>query len=175
MRVTIEHRETTTGVLGNHKACYLDLRVDFNEEEKAIIKQRDLYGLDITVLAATAEPTKTQFFSTNIMRVIGRFMMIAGVIWGIAGGGTPTGLLFFVGVGLEIYGWIRTRTEDKRFESGDQRITVKQLLNKPTFTVHTFDPAASKGLELQVRDQLKYLKDAIANSAELPAKQTFEL
>ena len=102
-------------------------------------------------------------------------MMIAGVIWGIAGGGTPTGLLFFVGLGLEIYGWIRTRSEDKRFESAEQQITVKQLLNKPTFTVHTLNPAAAKGLELQVRDQLKYLKDAIANSAELPAKQTFEL
>jgi hypothetical protein len=175
MRVTIEHRETTAGVLGNHKDCFIDCRVDFSEEEKAIVKQRDLYGLDITVRAATPEPTKTQFFGTNVMRMIGRFLMIAGFIWGLAGGGVPTGLLFFVGAGLEIYGWIRTRAENKRFESGEQQITVKQLLNKPTFTVHAFDPAAAKGLELQVRDQLKYLKDAITDSAELRAKQTFEL
>jgi hypothetical protein len=175
MRVTIEHRETTAGMLGNHKDCYLDCRVDFNEEEKAIIKQRDLYGLDITVRAATPEPTNTQFLNTGLMRVIARVMMVAGVIWGLAGGGVLTGLLFFAGAGLEIYSWIRNRTDNKRAESSDQVLTVKRLLGNPTFTVHAFDPAAAKGFELQVRDQLKYLKNAIADSAELRAKQTFEL
>ena len=175
MRVTIEHRETTTGVLGNHKDCYLDCRVDFNEEEKAIIKQRDLYGLDITVRAATPEPTKTTLVGTGLMRPIGIVMMVVGVIWGLAGGGVPTGLLFFGGLGLVVYGWVRTRTEDKRLEGADQVLTVKRLLGNPSFTVHAFDPAAAKGLELQVRDQLKYLKDAITDSAELRAKQTFEL
>ena len=46
-----------------------------------------------------------------------------------------------------IWGWIRTRKEDKRFETTEQHITVKQLLNKPTFTVHAWNPAAAKGIE----------------------------
>jgi hypothetical protein len=175
MRVTIDHRETTTGVLGNHRDCYLDCRVEFSEEEKAIIKQRDLYKLDITVRAATPAPTNTQFLNVSLMRTVGRIMMIAGVVWGLAGGGALTGLLFFVGAGLEIYGWIRNRTDSKRAESSDQVLTIKRLLANPTFSVHAFDPAAAKGFELQVRDQLTYLKNAIADSAELRTKKTFEL
>lgn len=175
MRVTIEHRETTTGVLGNHKDCYLDCHVEFSEEEKAIVKQRDLYGLDITVRAATPEPTKATLIGSGLMRPIGVVMMVVGVIWGLAGGGTPTGLLFFGGLGLVIYGWVRTRTEGKRIESSDQVLTIKRLLGNPSFSVHAFDPAAAKGFEQQVREQLQYLKNAIADSAELRTKQTFEL
>jgi hypothetical protein len=175
MRVTIEHRETTAGVLGNHKDCYVDCSVAFSEEERAIIKTRDLSGEAFTIRASTPLPSKTQFFSTNAMRMIGRIMMVAGVIWGIAGGGTPTGLLFFVGAGLEIYGWIRTRTEDKRFSSDEQQITIKQLLNKPTFTVHAWNAAGAKVIEEEIRENLIGIKNLIQNSAELKAKQTFEL
>ena|ERR1051326_2369729 len=173
MRVTIEHREATSGALGNRKESYVDCTVHFSEEERAIVKERDLYREGFVVRTSTPLPTKTQFFSTNIMRVIGRFLMIAGVILGIAG--TNFGFLFFVGAGLEIYGFIRTRKEDKRFESDEQEITVKQLLNNPTFTVHAWNPAAAKGIEEEIREHLTALKAIIANSAEIKAKQTFEL
>lgn len=173
MRVTIEHREAASGALGNRKESYVDCTVHFSEEEHAIIKERDLYREGFTVRTSTPLPTKTQFFSTNIMRVIGRFLMIGGFIAGVAG--TNFGFLFFVGVGLEIYGWLRTRKEDKRFESDEQEITVKQLLNKPTFTVHAWNPAAAKGIEEEIRQHLASLKAVIQNSAEIKAKQTFEL
>ena len=58
MRVTIEHRETTTGMTGNHKDCYIDCQVEFSEEEKAIIKARDLYRQGFTVRTSTPLPTK---------------------------------------------------------------------------------------------------------------------
>ena len=181
MRVTIEHREATSGVLGNHTECYVDCTVTFSEEESAIIKARDLYREGFIVRTSTPLPSKTQFFSTNIMRVIGRFTLIGGIIYMIYSSFTHPateplgGLLFVIGVGLEIYGWLRARKEDKRFESSEQEITVKQLLNKPSFTVHAWNPAVAKGIEDEIRQNLVSLKNVIQNSAQIQAKQTFEL
>jgi hypothetical protein len=173
VRVTIEHREQTSGIAGNHKECYVDCKVEFSEEERAIIKARDLYGEGFTVRTSTPLPSKAAFFSTNIMRVVGRFMMLGGFILGVAG--TNFGFLFFVGLGLEIWGWIRTRTEDKRFESDEQTVTVKQLLSNPLFTVHAWNAGYAKGVEGDIREHLVGLKNLIMNSAEVRAKQTFEL
>jgi hypothetical protein len=175
MRVTIEHREVASGVLGKHKDTYVDCRVEFNEEERAIIKAHDLYRNGFTVRAATALPSKGALFGSGLMRPVGIVMMVIGVVWGIAGGGTPTGLLFFGGLALAVYGWLRTRKEDRRLESSEQEITVKQLLNNPSFTVHAWNPAAAKGIEQGIRDDLVALKNLIADSADIRAKQTFEL
>jgi hypothetical protein len=181
MRVTIEHREATSGVLGNHKDSYVDCTVNFSEEESAIIKARDLYREGFIVRTSTPVPTKTQFFSTNIIRTVGFFMAICGVLRGIYEGlaHVPTnsvgGPMFFLGLGLFIWGWFRTRKEDKRFESSEQEITVKQLLNRPSFTVHAWNPAAAKGIENDIRENLVSLKNLIKDSAQIQAKQTFEL
>jgi hypothetical protein len=181
MRVTIEHREATSGVLGNHKDCYVDCTVNFSEEERAIIQTRDLYREGFIVRTSTPLPTKTQFFSTSIMRVVGRFMIVGGFIYGmvvegLAHANTNFGApILFIGIGLEIWGWMRTRKEDKRFETDEQEITVKKLLNTPTFTVHAWNPAAAKGIEDDILEDLVSLKNVIQNSAQIQAKQTFEL
>ena len=96
-------------------------------------------------------------------------------IWGLAGGGNLAGFTLFAGIGFVIYGWFRARKEDKRIETDEQRITVKQLLNKPAFTVHAWNPAAAKGIEQDIREHLTSLKYIIQNSAQIQAKQTFEL
>jgi hypothetical protein len=181
MRVTIEHREATTGVISSHKDCYVDCTVEFNEEERAIIKVRDLYAEGFTIRTSTPLPSKTQFLSTNMMRFFGRLMMIGGFFYGLfveglAHAKTNFGApILFIGIGLEIWGWMRTRTEDKRFESSEQEISIKQLLNRPSFTVHAWNPAAAKNIEGGIRDNLVALKTLIQNSADIQAKQTFEL
>jgi len=115
------------------------------------------------------------------MRVIGRFMIIGGFLYGLIVEGfghantTIGGPVLFIGIGLEIWGWLRTRKENKRVEAPEQDITVKQLLNNPTFTVHAFNPAIAKGIEDDIRDHLASLKNLIQGSAQLQAKQTFEL
>jgi hypothetical protein len=173
MRVTIEHREESTGVIKDHKDCFVDCKVEFSEEERAIIKERDLYREGFTVRTSTPLPTKTQFFSTNIMRVVGRVLMIGGLIAGIAG--SNFGFLFLVGAGLEIYSWLRKRREDKRFENDEQTITIKQLLSKPTFTVHAWNAGYAKTIEEDIRGHLVGLKNLLSSSAQLGTKQTFEL
>jgi hypothetical protein len=181
MRVTIEHREEVSGLLKDHKDCYVDCTVELSNEERAIIKERGLYAEGFTIRTSTPLPSKTAFFGTNILRFIGRLMIVGGLFYGFLveglGGaksnyGAP---LLFIGVGLEIYGWLRTRREDKRFEEDDQTVTIKQLLSKPTFTVHAWNAGYAKGTEEEIRDKLTSLKSLIQSSATLNTKQTFEL
>ncbi len=175
MRVTIEHREVVSGALSNHKDCYVDCTVQFSEEERAIVKERDLYSEGFSVRASTPLPSTGSTVGTGLMRGFGPLMIVVGFIWGLAGGGTGAGLLCFAGIGFIVFGWFRSRKEDKRFESSNQYVTIKQLLNKPTFTVHAWNPAAAKGIEDDIRQNLVGLKNLMQNSAQLQAKQTFEL
>lgn len=181
MRVTIEHREQATGITGTHKDCYIDCRVDFSEEERAIIKARDLYREGFTVRASTPLPTKTAFFSTKLMRLVGYLMMVGGFIYGMfveglghvnSNYGAP---ILFIGIGLTIYGWIRAGREDKRFETSEQTITFKQLLSNPTFTVYAWNAGYAKTIEDEIREHLVGLKTLLTSSAELGTKKTFEL
>jgi hypothetical protein len=181
MRVTIEHREKTTGVIGSHKDCYVDCTVEFSEEERSIIKERDLYRDGFTVRTSTPIPTKTAFWSTNVMRLAGYCMIIGGFVYGMFVEGLARvntnfgGPILFIGIALTIYGWVRSRREDKRFENHEQTITIKHLLSNPTFTVHAWNAGIAKGIEEEVHGELVTLKNLIKASAELQAKQTFEL
>ena len=180
MRVTIEHREQAAGVLGNHKDCYIDCNVEFSEEERAIIKARDLYREGFTIRSSTPEVTKTTLLGSGIMRIAGRFMIIVGIARGLyeGFGHVPTnygGLLLVLGIALEVWGFIRQRGEDRRIENPEQEITIKQLLSNPRFTVHTLNAAVSKVFEQEIRDNLVGIKNLIQNSAQLQTKQTFEL
>ena len=175
MRVTIEHREATSGVVVNHKESYVDCTVNFSEEERAIIETRDLYREGFSVRTSTPLPSGGAMLGTGLMRFVGPFMIIGGFIWGLAGSGTPAGLIVFAGIGFVIYGWLRSRQEDRRLTTDEQRITIKQLLGNPSFTVHAWNPAAAKGVEQDIRENLVVLKNVIQNSAQIQAKQIFEL
>lgn len=175
MRITIQHREAASGALGNHKEAYVDCTVNFSEEERAIIRQRDLYRDGFAVRTSTPLPSGSSMLGTGLMRFAGPFMIIGAFIFGLAGGGSFAGLILIAGIGFVVYGWLRAHQEDKRIESSDQEITIKQLLTTPTFTVHAWNPAAAKIVEEQIRERLVSLKAVIANSAEIKAKQTFEL
>jgi hypothetical protein len=71
MRVTIEHRESVSGVLAAHKDCYIDCEVLLSEEEKAIIKHRQLYDHGFTVRTSTPLPKKSSLLGTGLMRSVG--------------------------------------------------------------------------------------------------------
>ena len=180
MRVTIEHREQPSGMLGNHTDCYIDCNVEFSEEERAIIKARDLYSESFTIRTSTPQVTKVRLLGSGLMRIIGRVMWIAGILRGLyeGFGHIPTnygGPLLFFGVALEIWAFIRRRDENKRIENPEQEINIKQLLSNPRFTVHTMNAAVSKVFEDEIREDLTGMKTLIQNSADLRTKQTFEL
>lgn len=180
MRVTIEHREETAGVTGNRRNYFVDCDVTFSEEERAIIKARDLYQHNFVLPAATPIPTKSEFYGYPVLRVIGRLMIVVGFVWGIVtafqtNGSSLPGPMFFAGIGIEIFAWLKTRKVDKRLDQPEQRITLRMLLNDGRFTVHASDPAAAKEVEEQIRVSLAGIKLTISGSAEISSRQTFEL
>src|SRR4051812_38459827 len=164
MRVTIEHREEAGGITGQRRTCFVDCSVEFSNEERAIIKERDLYAEGFTIRTSTPLPSATAFFSTNLMRFIARLMIVGGLFYGfivegLAGARSNYGApLLFIGIGLEIYGWFRSRREDKRFEEDEQTVTIKQVLSKPSFTVHAWNAGYAKGIEEQILEKLTTLK-----------------
>lgn len=174
MRVTLEHREETSGITGNQKDTYIDCTVLFSEEEKAIVRQRNLYDQSFQIDAATKLDSSASFVGSGVLRVVGILMVIAGVIAGIAGSSLG-GLLFFVGAGIGIWGWLRGRKQDKRVANPQQDISIKTLLNNPKFTVHAGTPAFAKVVDDEIQQGLKRFKLLISQSAELKEKQTFEL
>jgi hypothetical protein len=175
VRVTVEHREKTSGLLQNRKEYYVDCRVEFSEEERSIIKERNLYRNGFPIRTSTPVPGQASILGTMIMRLVSPLMIVGGIIYGIAGGGGLSGLLVLGGIGLFIAGWIREHRQDRRLATDEQFVTINQLLDNPTFTVYAGNPAAARGFEEDVRENVTDLKQLIKNSAELRNKQTFEL
>jgi len=183
MRVTIEHREESSGLTGRHKECYIDCRVEFSEEERAIIKARNLYRAGVTLDASTPLPSNASIVSTGLMRYVAPFMIVGGFLYGLIGEGIAraqtniAGPMIFLGIAFFIVGWVRSRKIGKRLaDSGaEQTITIKQLLGNPKFTVYAWTPATAKGLEHEIREKLVTLKNIIVNSAELEHAHTFDL
>ena len=180
MRVSIEHKEQTSGVTGARKDTYVVCTVLFTEEEKAIIKQRDLYQNSFSVDAATKLDSSLSFVGSGVIRIVGVVMTIGGFIVGMVIGlahGDPSlpTFIMFAGIGVAIWGWLRGRKQDKRIENPRQEISIKKLLHNPTFTVHAGTPAYAKAVENGIRDGLKTFKYLITQSAELREKQVFDL
>jgi len=180
MHVAIEHREDAGGVTGARRRYFIDCTVRFSEEERAIIKARDLYRHDIVVRPDTLLPSQAASVGTAFMRSGGCLLAIVAVVLGFVSAFTHSGeglsyLLLAGGIGLVIYSWRRGRRQDKRLETPEQVIKLSQLLSDPRFTVHAFDPAHAKSVEEEIRAQLVALKGLLTGSAELRSKQTFEL
>lgn len=180
MRVTIEHREQPSGMLGNHTECYIDCNVEFSEEERAIVKARNLYREGFMIRASTPQVTRVGFWGSGLMRIAGRVLIVVGILRALyeGFGHVPTNYgvpLFVLGIVLEVWGFVRQRRANKRMDNPDQEISIKQLLSNPRFTVHTMNAAVSKVFEDEIRENLTGLKNLIQNSADLRTKQTFEL
>jgi len=175
MRVTIEHREKSAGLLSRRKHCFVDCTVHFSEEERAIIKAHRLHDECIVVPPAIPVPTLAAVM-TGSFAGLGPLVIVGAFIAGFAGV-TFSGPIAAIGVGLTIYGvwkrWIVDRRIDQSLEP--QEVAVRRLLSTPAFCVNAANPADAKLIEDEIRDSLVALKRIIENSAELQARQTFEL
>lgn len=181
MRVTIEHREESAGLTGSTKHHYVDCRVEFSEEEKAIIKARDLNNHNFTVGPATPISSGAAFVGSGALNSLGRLGVIGGFVLGflspLIGGasGTIAGWCIFLGAIAWIYAAVVMRRQEKRVTDPDQIIKLKDLVNRGSFTVYASSPAHAQDIDEEIRSDLTYAKQLITASAEIKAKQTFEL
>jgi len=181
MRVTIEHREQSAGIIGADRNYYVDCTVRFSEEEKAIIQARGLHGHVIIIEPPTPPPTQSQYMTAGALQAFSPFAGVIGAgliflsIFTRSDYGPLGGLLMVGAPFMWAFGFMMDRRIDYRFKHPKQHVAVRSLLNGNTFTVHSPDPAYSDILDDQIREQLARLKYTIMGSAEIKQKQSFEL
>jgi hypothetical protein len=187
MRVTIDHRQQTTG-LGGTQSQFVDCTVQFSEEEKAIISVRGLADHLIVLDNPRPPPSYREYMTAGILlafsplfTLIGFWTLVYAVVNAIFSGGRSADgyavigilLLFFAPFAWAI-GFLMDRAMNHRFTHPKQFVTIREMLFRP-FTVHSPDPAYSNLIVEQIKERLAVLKAIIIGSAELREKETHEL
>jgi hypothetical protein len=187
MRVSIDHRQRTTG-LGGAQSQFVMCTVQFSEEEKAIIAVRGLLDHIIILDPPTPPPSRRVYMTAGILRafsplagVIGFWTLVPSVVATLFSGGRSGGefvllggLLFFGSPIAWAIGFLMDRSIDFRFANPKQHVSIREMLHRP-FTVYSPDPAYSDLVVEQIKERLAILKAVISGSAEMRQKQTYEL
>ena len=180
MRVTISHREETVGIGGLKRNYFVDCEVLFSEEEQAIIRNRGLG--DNFISTESAIPTGSgiaDYTAPNTaMRVGSRLCVIAGIIAIVASIFAPAagGLAFlFFAIAFGLFVFRKMGEKKSEVSYSEQKITAGRLLQNPRFTVYAPNPALARSYDDAIRDQLTTLKNLMVASADIRAKETFEL
>jgi hypothetical protein len=178
MRVNIEHREQVVGASGKGRNYFIDYRVQFSEEEKAIIQARALQ--DRVVIDAYLRPPPPPIFKSTPfwMRVSAPLVVLAGIIVVIRSlfthsGEDLGGLLLLAGGGMWVFGALGVSKEQAPWEL--EPITVGALLSPHPLSIYAADPASAKVVDENFREALVGLKQLVSASAELRGKETFDL
>ena len=187
MRVTIDHRQITTG-LGGTQSQFVDCTVQFSEEEKAIIDVRGLKDHLIVLDNPRPPPSYREYMTAGILLAFSPLFMFIGfwtIVYGVLNmffSGPASGLAYILIGGLLLFfapfawaiGFLMDRSMNHRFTHPKQFVTIREMLLRP-FTVHSPDPAYSGLVVDQIKERLSVLKLIISGSAEMREKQTFEL
>ena len=187
MRVTIDHRQQTTG-LGGTQSQFVACTVQFSEEEKAIIKVRGLADHLIVLDPPRPPPSYREYMTAGILVAFSPLFGLIGfwtVVYGVmnlvfSGGQSGVGYLVIGGLLLVFapfawaIGFLMDRAMNHRFTNPKQFVTIREMLLRP-FTIHSPDPAYSDVVVDQIRERLTVLKAIISGSAEMREKQTYEL
>jgi hypothetical protein len=172
MRVTIEHREETAGATGSKRNYFVDCTVQFSEEERAIIQARGLYDHHIVVDSALPPRSGAHFVGAGFLRGFAPITGIAGFVIMFFSEGLGA-FLIFLAIGMFVAGFFMDRRDVGPGEP--QQITMRRLLNNARFSIYAADPASAKVIDADLREKLSNLKSLLTGSAEISAKQTFEL
>jgi hypothetical protein len=179
MRVTIDHRQQTTG-LGSSQSQFVECLVQFSEEEKAIIRVRGLSDHIVVLDPPSPPPTYREYMTAGVLRgfsplagVIGFGLLLSSIFTG-GQNAALGGLLFFGSPIAWAVGFLMDRSMDIRFTHPKQHVSIRAMLVGP-FTVYSPDPSYSDLVVEQIRERLALLKQIISGSAEMRQKQTYEL
>jgi hypothetical protein len=81
--------------------------------------------------------------------------------------------LLLAALGVFLYRKSQHRRSDTSFT--DQKITIRDLLKNPRFTVYASNPAGAGGVEADLQGKLSEMKSIISASVVVGTKRTFEL
>lgn len=174
MRVTVVHREERLGLTGARRRYFIDCEVLFSEEEKAIIKERDLWRHHLSVDPPVPPPVAWHYPTAIVMRAISPFLFLWSCIGGIALGDQVGVPMVLLSVGLFVGSFFLKR-KNALAELKTQTVPLRQLLDDPHFTLYALDPSVAKRIDDTVRNKLGRLKHLLVNSIDIRSRETFEL
>ena len=184
MQITLRHRELPDG------SCYVDGRIEFSEEEKAIVVTRRIgnqYALNLPSAFPQGSGISPYGFGAGFLKFIGWTGIIIGVlsIPGMIaefGRNQPVpGTIMLIFSLLCLSGGIgafvaRSRQQALHTASfSDQTISLGLLLANPVFTVHAPSRDSANSYAQEIRGQLRMIKDGIMRHAEQKATETYEI
>ena len=173
MRVTISHREEVNGLMRRGRDYFVDCAVEFSEEERAIIRARDLH-YSFVIRSAAAPPSYSAYVGIGMLRLVS-FVIIIGGLASMITQSSGGGFLLFAGIALAIFSWLYGYLQDRRINKTEQEVTLRSLLSGRVLTVYAFNPLYASAAEQQIRDELGHIKALIGVSTELQPARTFEL
>ena len=179
MRVTIEHRQKTTG-LGSAQSQFVRCMVLFSEEEKAIIGVRGLKDHVVVLDPPSPPPTHREYMTAGILRSVlttrrnhwPRTSPILDFSWWKARG---LWWIPFVRVADRLGHRLPYGPIDGHPVHSPEAACVDPVNAFGPFTVYAPDPAYSDLVVEQIRERLTILKHTIFGSAEIRPKETYEL
>ncbi len=174
MRVTIEHREGSPGLLHNERAYYLDCSIDFSEEEKAVIARRGLAAHHITMPAgypAVLDATEQKRIYGLKLAVAAGFTVFAILLSGLMGGHALPAFMFFGGAGYTVYCLYRfLNPKTLSYE----RLALGDIIKNRRFILQTSNPTRSKETEEKVLIAIAELKGFLAESTDVAPRSVHE-
>jgi hypothetical protein len=172
MKVTIDHSDIQKG---GRTFYTVRCAVEFNEEEKSIIRERSLsrnnhFGFEhgfVNYPVNAGGPV-----SPGMVRVGSRLLFLIGLPLTFFSPPLAT-LCWASAAGLFFYRKSLERTESK---AGQTSITLDQVLRDGSFTVTAMGtPLDARQIEEEIHANLEGLKSVLTASAEMPKTRSFEM
>jgi hypothetical protein len=177
MQFTTEYRERAN--LNGSKLHYIICKVEFSNEERAIIAERGMY--DIGISAPPAEPLPSTFsdYKSGCLKLFG-FLIPIGLLIVLTSyvapdfrSATPGVVLIVIGTVLCAMGWMREK--QTWGAAGVRYITIRKLLSDPFFQIYAPTLERVKNEETGVREQLQKLAAELRSSRAVPEQTSYEL
>jgi hypothetical protein len=170
MRVSIEHKEETKGLIKKTHAYFVTVTFQFSEAERAIINARGLQEQPIDISPGVLASAVVGGIP-NTLKLVGMIGMIVGffaTFFSIQYGWLA--IFFFVGVGLLLYG---IYLERKWTKGEEETLCIKDFLAAPV-VIHAFGPLDAKLVDDHIRTSLAAIKDVIESSETSLNKPGFD-
>ena len=171
MQVTVDYREEQP-VFGNKAKLYVDVGVQFSEEEKAIIRSRSLEDYFLPFDAGVAPQTAAGFLGAGAAKGFGALCIVIAFVSALFNA-SFSGYLVFFGIGLVAWGYFSDRKGLKAAVGQD--ITLKRLLRNPKFSIFAANHAEAQRIEEDIRTKLTVAKNFIMSNAAPATSHSYQL
>lgn len=174
MQIKIEHREETrNSALGRTtKDYFVDFTVVLSEEEKAIIKDRQMQKEGFNIGAAIRSTAEGGDANTTFYRVGGIILIVIGIATASSLG--PLSGMMIIGGGVAVVmSFLKKRQADTALYG--QTISLRRLMENPKFTVYVSDPGIGKIVTDEVTEKLTGLKNYIKLTVEVPETKIIDI